>query len=48
VSTTVDDPAEEVGLGTSIAIGSDGLPVVSHRTLSTALRVTKCAPRTCR
>ncbi len=31
VSTTVDDPANYVGFDTSIAIGVDGLPIVSYR-----------------
>lgn len=49
VSTTVDDPANAVaGLFTSIAIGADGLPVISHWTdLTNTLRVTKCTTRTC-
>ena len=47
-STTVDDPVNGVGWNTSLAIGSDGLPVISHRESTTyALRVTKCASRTC-
>ena len=47
-STTVDDPANSVGTYTSLAIGTDGLPVISHQdgTVS-GLRVTKCASRTC-
>ncbi len=48
VSTTVDDPANQVGFDTSIAIGTDGLPVISHQDgTADALRVTKCASRTC-
>jgi hypothetical protein len=48
VSTTVDDPANDVGFDTSIAIGSDGLPIISHQDLPAfGLRVTKCATRTC-
>ena len=47
-STTVDDPANSVGATTSLAIGSDGLPVISHfDSTAGALRVTKCASRTC-
>jgi len=47
-STTVDDPANSVGLDTSLAIGTDGLPVISHfDSTASALRVTKCASRTC-
>jgi hypothetical protein len=50
VSTTVDDPANgTVGADTSIAIGVDGLPVISHRDdTAGALRVTKCATQGCR
>jgi hypothetical protein len=48
VSTTVDDPANSVGFDTSIAIGVDGLPVVSHRDQTAgALRVTKCGNPAC-
>jgi hypothetical protein len=48
VSTTVDDPANGVGEDTSIAIGSDGLPIISHHDFTAGgLRVTKCATRTC-
>lgn len=47
-STTVDDPADEVGGFSSLAIGTDGLPVISHfDNTAAALRVTKCASRTC-
>lgn len=48
-STTVDDPpASSAGEFTSIAIGADGLPVISHfdRTAG-ALRVTKCGNAAC-
>jgi hypothetical protein len=49
VSTNVDDPANAVGYDTSIAIGADGLPVISHRDqTATALRVTKCGTQSCR
>jgi hypothetical protein len=49
VSTTVDDPANAVGAFTSIAIGADGLPIVSHRdTAAGTLRVTKCGSQNCR
>jgi hypothetical protein len=42
-STTVDDPADLVGAGSSIAIGSDGLAIISHRNLNEeSLRVTHC------
>jgi hypothetical protein len=48
VSTTVDDPANGVGQFTSIAIGSDGLPIISHQDVTAGgLRVTKCATRSC-
>jgi hypothetical protein len=49
VSTTVDDPVNDVGRSTSIAIGADGLPVISHFDATAyGLRVTKCATQTCR
>jgi hypothetical protein len=49
VSTTVDDPANEVGTFTAIAIGTDGVPVISHYdSTAGALRVTKCASQACR
>ena len=48
VSTTVDDPANAVGLDTSIAIAADGLPIVSHHDDSAnALRVTHCGNAAC-
>lgn len=48
LSTTVDDPANQVGSYTSIAIGTDGLPVISHRDVTAqALRVTKCGNPAC-
>jgi hypothetical protein len=48
VSTTVGDPANTVGVYTSIAIGSDGLPIISHQDqTANTLRVTKCATRSC-
>lgn len=48
VSTTVDDPANSVGTHTSIAIGADGLPVISHLDeTAQALRVTKCGTPAC-
>jgi hypothetical protein len=48
VSTTVDDQANSVGVDSSIAIGADGLPVISHldQTAGT-LRVTHCGSLTC-
>jgi hypothetical protein len=46
--TTVDDPANNVGEYTSLAIGADGRPVISYfdRTAS-ALKVAKCANAAC-
>jgi hypothetical protein len=45
VSTTADDPGGAfVGLGASIAIGIDGLPVISH---DSPLRVTHCGNAAC-
>lgn len=47
-STTIDDPVQEVGGQTAIAIGADGFPVIVHRDApAQALRVTKCWSRTC-
>lgn len=48
VTTFVDDPANNVGDGTSIAIGADGLPVISYHDL-TAVRqkVAKCGNAAC-
>jgi len=47
--TTVDNPPNGVvGTHTSIAIGSDGLPVVSYRDhLATTLKVLKCGTASC-
>ena len=48
VSTTLDDTANRTGLYTSIAIGVDGLPVISHQDdTAGTLRVTHCDNRTC-
>lgn len=48
VSTTVDDPADTVGLHSSIAIGADGLPVISHWDVTAgAIRVTHCGNDSC-
>ncbi|MEZ5287765.1 MAG: hypothetical protein R2712_23775 [Vicinamibacterales bacterium] len=48
ISITVDDPANSVGQFTSIAIGADGLPVISHYdSTANALRVTKCGNSIC-
>jgi predicted regulator of Ras-like GTPase activity (Roadblock/LC7/MglB family) len=48
VSRTIDDPSALVGSDSSIAIGIDGLPVISHRNeTNKALRVTRCATPGC-
>lgn len=47
VSTNVDDPASAVGTYTSIAIGADGLPVISHQDSFSKLRVTHCGNVAC-
>ena len=48
ISTTVDDPANGVGRYSSIAIGTDGLPVISHQDASAGtLRVTHCGNAAC-
>ena len=47
--TIVDDPANNVGQHSSIAIGSDGLPVISYRdATASSLKVAKCGSRSCR
>lgn len=46
-SVTVDDPATSVGQDIAIAIGRDGLPIISHRALPGALRVTHCLDVAC-
>ena len=46
--TTVDDPPNLVGLYTSIAIGTDGLPVISYYdSTADALKVAKCNDAAC-
>ena len=46
--TTVDDPANDVGRYTSMAIGIDGFPVISYFDSTTgALKVAKCANAAC-
>ena len=46
--TTVDDPANSVGFFTAIAIGADGLPVISYFDgTASALKVAKCGTRSC-
>lgn len=48
VSTTVDNPTNIVGVQPSVAIGSDGLAVISHRdNTAGALRVTNCLNVAC-
>jgi hypothetical protein len=48
VSTTVDNPANGVGMNTSITIGTDGRAVISHQdTTAGALRITHCANVAC-
>ncbi len=48
VATVVDDPAHWVGLGTSIAIPADGLPVIGyHDDTIQALKVVKCTDAAC-
>jgi hypothetical protein len=48
VSTTVDDPADDVGHESAIRIGADGLPVIGHGDVTAgALRVTHCGNATC-
>lgn len=46
--TTVDDPVNNVGTQTSIAIGTDGLPVVSYEDQTArVLKVAKCTNNAC-
>lgn len=48
LSPTVDDPANKVGEYSSLAIGSDGLPVISYLDFTAnALKVAKCANAAC-
>ena len=45
---SIDDPDHDVGWATSIAIGSDGFPVISYRdALNDALKVAKCGDIAC-
>jgi hypothetical protein len=47
-TVTVDDPSNVVGEYTSIAIGADGLPIISHQdSTAGALRVTHCGNAAC-
>ena len=46
--TTVDDPANAVGQFTSIAIGTDGFPVISYHDITAqSLKVAKCVNAAC-
>ena len=45
--TVVDDPAHRVGWNTSIAVGPDGLPVITYMTADGPLKVAKCANPAC-
>jgi hypothetical protein len=48
IITTVDDPANSVGYYTSIAIGTDGLPVISYQDFTAGtLKVAKCVNAAC-
>jgi hypothetical protein len=48
MSTAVDDPGRTVGITSSIAIGVDGLPVISHHDATArTLRVTHCGNAAC-
>lgn len=46
--TTVDDPSDDVGRASSIAVGADGLPVISYfNATADALKVAKCSNADC-
>ena len=46
--TTVEETANDIGFYGSIAIGNDGLPVISYHDLTAdTLKVAKCGTRTC-
>jgi hypothetical protein len=48
VITTVDDPASVLGVYTSIAVGADGLPVISYLdNTAGSLKVAHCANGAC-
>jgi len=48
VTTTVEDSASSVGWSTSIAIGSDGLPVIAHHDETAfSLKLVKCNDPAC-
>lgn len=49
VATTVDDAFSVVGVDPSLALGADGLPIVSYQHATNgALRVAKCGTLSCR
>ena len=49
VVTTIDDSANDVGQSSAIAIGADGLPVISYRDITAgSLKLAKCGSRSCR
>jgi len=47
--STVDDPLRDVGSFSSIAVGSDGLPIISYRDdgAGAFLKVAKCGSKSC-
>ena len=45
--TVVDEPAHKVGWNTSIAVGPDGLPLITYDDASGPLKVAKCANPAC-
>jgi hypothetical protein len=48
ISTNIDDPPGGAGANSSIAIGPDGLPVISHTDgAALGLRITKCLTTSC-
>jgi hypothetical protein len=48
VSTTVDAGANQVGYGSSIAVGADGVPVIAYRDeTANTLKVARCTDATC-
>ncbi len=47
--TTVDDPGDDVGQASAIAIAADGLPIIVYRNVSDgSLKLIKCGSRSCR
>ena len=48
-SSTLDNPVNSVGSYTSIAIGADGVPVISYfDSVDNDLKVAKCGSLACR